>query len=284
MDRHPRLRHRVDRDPARNGTYGSDLADRPRDLGLMAGLALVGIGALIAADQVLPSGFHAHRFLAPVLLIGGGIAILVLRRPQDEDDEPTFPSTDEASVEGENGPSDDAPGSAGRGRAGDGVDAVAGAAAGQAAKAAARSAHATASVPDADRAELLDDRRRCHEPARRNRHDHAQPHRRVRHRNRVRGTRAVAFDVDRPRRGLIFIGLLLALATAASSAVNVPISGGIGEDRYHPVAVSEIPDQYELGIGHLLIDARDLRLGNREVDVNAQLGIGQLEILVPIED
>ena len=80
--------------PPDNGTFGDDLADQPRDLGFMAGLALVGIGVLIAANQIIPDGFRAHRFFAPVLLIGGGIAILVLRRPQD-DEEFEVPAADE---------------------------------------------------------------------------------------------------------------------------------------------------------------------------------------------
>jgi predicted membrane protein len=82
-------------------------------------------------------------------------------------------------------------------------------------------------------------------------------------------------------RGLIFVVLLLALATAVSSAVNVPITGGIGEERYRPLTISQIPERYELGIGHLMIDLRDVPYANRTVTVNAQLGIGQMSIAVP---
>src|SRR3954453_23619487 len=56
--------------------------ERPRDIGLLAGLALVGIGVLIAANRFVPDGLRVGgRFVAPLLLIGGGVAILVLRRP-----------------------------------------------------------------------------------------------------------------------------------------------------------------------------------------------------------
>jgi predicted membrane protein len=82
-------------------------------------------------------------------------------------------------------------------------------------------------------------------------------------------------------RGLIFIGLLLAFATAASSVVNVPLRGGIGDEQYRPVSVAQIEVPYELGIGHLTIDLRDLPLANETTTVNAQVGIGQLEVLVP---
>ena len=54
-----------------------------RDFGLLAALALIGIGIAIALGRWLPDGFHGGLFAAPVLLIGGGIAILVLRRPPD---------------------------------------------------------------------------------------------------------------------------------------------------------------------------------------------------------
>jgi len=275
--------------PPDNGTFGDDLADRPRDLGLMAGLALVGIGVLIAANQIIPDGFRAHRFFAPVLLIGGGIAILVLRRPQD-DEELEVPAADEPTDGALVGLAERVP-----------------------------QAHPEASVEDVPATETAWTQTQpwAAPPT-------AKPPRppRVR-RPRPRpfltpialsllmigaGVTSLLVATDTitlnltiafaaatgfvglvlllstwvgRARGLIFVGLLLALATAVSSAVNVPITGGIGEERYRPLTISQIPERYELGIGHLMIDLEDVPYANRKVTVNAQLGIGQMSIAVP---
>jgi len=82
-------------------------------------------------------------------------------------------------------------------------------------------------------------------------------------------------------RGLIPIGVLLLLATIPASVIDVPISGGIGERQYHPVARTDIRRNYELGIGHLVVDLRDARLSNSVTTVSGSLGIGELEVDVP---
>jgi predicted membrane protein len=83
-------------------------------------------------------------------------------------------------------------------------------------------------------------------------------------------------------RGLIFLGLLLVAATAASSTIDVPLRGGIGEERYRPAHVADVRDTYELAIGHMYLDLRDVAPQTGEtVDVNASVGIGRLEVRVP---
>jgi phage shock protein PspC (stress-responsive transcriptional regulator) len=82
-------------------------------------------------------------------------------------------------------------------------------------------------------------------------------------------------------RGLIPIGVLLLLATIPASVIDVPITGGIGERRYHPVARTELRRTYELGIGHLVVDLRDTPLSHRVTTVTGSLGIGELDIDVP---
>jgi len=82
-------------------------------------------------------------------------------------------------------------------------------------------------------------------------------------------------------RGLIPIGVLLLLATIPASVIDVPISGGIGERQYHPVARADIRRSYELGIGHLVVDLRDARLSHGVTTVAGSLGIGELEVDVP---
>ena len=81
--------------PSEDGTSPFD--DRPRDMGLIVGLALIAIGSIIVVDHVLPNGWHHGRSSAPLLLIAGGVAILWLRRPADDDPEPE-PTTPTAAT------------------------------------------------------------------------------------------------------------------------------------------------------------------------------------------
>jgi phage shock protein PspC (stress-responsive transcriptional regulator)/predicted membrane protein len=84
-------------------------------------------------------------------------------------------------------------------------------------------------------------------------------------------------------RGLIPIGVLLLLATIPASVIDVPISGGIGERTYHPVALTELRHNYELGIGHLVIGLEDVPLSGHVNTIKASLGIGELDIDVPAD-
>src|SRR5205085_2778620 len=83
-------------------------------------------------------------------------------------------------------------------------------------------------------------------------------------------------------RGLIFLGLLLVVATAVSATIDMPLRGGIGEVRYRPAHIADVRAKYELAIGHMSLDLRDVvpRAGET-VDVNASVAIGRLEVRVP---
>jgi phage shock protein PspC (stress-responsive transcriptional regulator) len=82
-------------------------------------------------------------------------------------------------------------------------------------------------------------------------------------------------------RGLIPIGVLLLLATIPASVIDVPISGGIGEREFRPIARVELRRTYELGIGHLVVDLRNTPLSDRVTTIKGSLGIGELEVDVP---
>lgn len=81
--------------------------------------------------------------------------------------------------------------------------------------------------------------------------------------------------------GLIPIGVLLLLVTIPAVTIDVPISGGIGERNYHPTARQEVRGSYELGIGHLSLDLRDVPLTDGVTRVKSSLGIGELDVDVP---
>jgi predicted membrane protein len=80
---------------------------------------------------------------------------------------------------------------------------------------------------------------------------------------------------------LIAVGIVLVCATAIANTLDVPVRGGIGEQRYRPQSVAEVQPHYEHGIGRLVIDLRDVTFPAQETDVSAQLGIGQLLVQVP---
>jgi phage shock protein PspC (stress-responsive transcriptional regulator) len=81
--------------------------------------------------------------------------------------------------------------------------------------------------------------------------------------------------------GLIPIGVILLLATIPAVSIDVPISGGIGEQLHSPTTRAELDSHYELGIGHLDINLVDAPLTGRITSITAQLGIGELSVNVP---
>jgi hypothetical protein len=82
---------------------------------------------------------------------------------------------------------------------------------------------------------------------------------------------------------LVALGVVLTIL-AVVSALTAPalsprvLSGGIGDQDVRPAA-GEDSAEFELGIGELTVDLRDLDEVPREVD--ASVGIGSLVVLVP---
>lgn len=97
------------------------------------------------------------------------------------------------------------------------------------------------------------------------------------------GMALVGEGVRRASPWLIGLALLLALPAGAVAAGDVRFNGGIGEQTYTPVTAASIPeDGYELGVGQLKIDLRQLDIKRGEtVRVPAELGLGQMVISVP---
>lgn len=82
-------------------------------------------------------------------------------------------------------------------------------------------------------------------------------------------------------RGLIFLGVLLALATSIS-AINVSrdVGGGVGERTWSPTSVVAAERPFRLGVGDARLDLGALPPGS-DVDIDVRLGIGSLTISVP---
>ena len=77
--------------------------------------------------------------------------------------------------------------------------------------------------------------------------------------------------------------LALALGVGVAAAADIDVEGTIGHREYTPLRADEIPDDgYELGIGKLDVDLRELDWAPSEVvELDVDLGIGQGNVLVP---
>jgi phage shock protein PspC (stress-responsive transcriptional regulator) len=84
-------------------------------------------------------------------------------------------------------------------------------------------------------------------------------------------------------RGLIAIGLVLAVFAGVFSMLDVPLRGPIGETVVRPQSLSSLHSSYELGIGHLLVDLGDSASDGRAHHLDLRDTIGFLEVRVPAD-
>jgi phage shock protein PspC (stress-responsive transcriptional regulator) len=82
-------------------------------------------------------------------------------------------------------------------------------------------------------------------------------------------------------RGLVVLGILLALVVGAFGAIDVPIRGGVGETTYTPATHAGIHDHYRMAIGRLELDFTREALVDHRTEVHATVGIGRLVVRVP---
>ena len=85
-------------------------------------------------------------------------------------------------------------------------------------------------------------------------------------------------------RWLIAPALVLAVPLAFVAATDVSFGDGVGERQYRPATIDAIPDDrtYELGIGHLVVDLRNIDWQSGDVvALDVDLGMGQAAVAVP---
>jgi phage shock protein PspC (stress-responsive transcriptional regulator) len=96
---------------------------------------------------------------------------------------------------------------------------------------------------------------------------------------------ATAFFADMRRASpwLLAAALLLALPAGAVAAADIHFDGGIGERDYRPTSIAALPeDGYELGVGQLTVDLRDLPWAEGQtISLESELGVGQMIVSVP---
>ena len=89
--------------------------------------------------------------------------------------------------------------------------------------------------------------------------------------------------------GLIVLGLLLIpflvlspLAELVDPRTSLDFDFSSTErSHYRPTSVDEIPEEYEMGIGSLLVDLRDVDFAGRSVVMEAKVGIGEVLVRLP---
>ena len=85
----------------------------------------------------------------------------------------------------------------------------------------------------------------------------------------------------RPVRWLVLPTLALALSAGTVSAAGIDLDGGVGERDYRPASVLDLRDEYQLGMGQLVIDLRGTELPPGDVPLRVDLGIGDARVIVP---
>jgi phage shock protein PspC (stress-responsive transcriptional regulator) len=92
----------------------------------------------------------------------------------------------------------------------------------------------------------------------------------------ARGGRSVAWRV-----GVVAIALALVAALAGGAIAAVHAKDGVGDRVEHPQTASDLEAEYRLGAGHLQLDLGRIELAPGETRVEARVGFGELEIVLP---
>jgi hypothetical protein len=83
-------------------------------------------------------------------------------------------------------------------------------------------------------------------------------------------------------RWLIVPALALVLPLGVVSAAGIEINGGVGDRDYRPSTVAQLRDKYEVGIGSLVVDLRDVDLPkDQTTDLAVDVGLGEAVVYVP---
>jgi hypothetical protein len=74
--------------------------------------------------------------------------------------------------------------------------------------------------------------------------------------------------------------VVLSVAVAADWDLDVPLAGGVGDRTERPATPADLT-RYELGVGNLLLDLRQLQVPPGTTTVEARVGIGELVVELP---
>jgi phage shock protein PspC (stress-responsive transcriptional regulator) len=82
-------------------------------------------------------------------------------------------------------------------------------------------------------------------------------------------------------RWLIVPALVLALPLGAVAATDLDVRGTWGDRTFRPGTVAELPRGYEMGLGSMNVDLRDVDFPAGRTDLRLEIGMGEIQVLVP---
>lgn len=82
-------------------------------------------------------------------------------------------------------------------------------------------------------------------------------------------------------RWLALPALVLALPLGAVAATDFDVRGTWGERTFRPATVAELERGYEIGLGSMRVDVRDVDLPAGRTDLPLDIGMGEIQVLVP---
>lgn len=99
----------------------------------------------------------------------------------------------------------------------------------------------------------------------------------------VIGLALIALSFRGGARWLIVPALALSIGVGVAAAADLDLEGGVGKRDYRPSSAAAIPaDGYELGVGRLAVDLRDIDWSpDRVIDLTVRVGAGEAVIAVP---
>src|SRR3546814_9374330 len=81
---------------------------------------------------------------------------------------------------------------------------------------------------------------------------------------------------------LIAPAVLIGGTLLVISAVDIPLSGPIGDRTWAPSSIEEVEDSYELSIGESTLDLTEVRVDRGEtLEIDASVGLGNLTVELP---
>ncbi len=88
--------------------------------------------------------------------------------------------------------------------------------------------------------------------------------------------------------GLVSLGFILTfvllVATSVDEVFDVDMfGGGIGEQTERPAVATELQSGYTLSMGQLVVDLREVDFPPGTTEVQASVGIGQLQVFLPAD-
>ena len=82
-------------------------------------------------------------------------------------------------------------------------------------------------------------------------------------------------------RWLVLPALVIAIPLGFVAASGIDVDGGVGDRDYRPTSLAELRDGYELSVGELRVDLRDVDLPAGRTPLKLDIGIGSIRVLVP---